>query len=142
MLDIEKIKQQIALRYPYLLVDRVIKLDEQSITTVKNVTINEPFFQGHFPEPLKSIMPGTLVVESMAQSSALLALNQLDSVSGGYLAGVDSARFRRQVIPGDQLIIKTQLVNKRKSFVKTSSRALVEREMAAEAELLIALENG
>ena len=137
-IDIQAILKLLPHRYPFVLVDRIIelKLGEFAVG-LKNVTINEPFFQGHFPtEP---VMPGVLILEGMAQVGGVLAyLTDHDKFSDEllYFAGLDGVRFRRKVIPGDQLIIKTQVVKRKGKIFKLSSQAFVDEQLAAEANLL------
>lgn len=137
-MDIEEIKEAIALRYPYLLVDRVIECNGEKLVALKNVTINEPFFQGHFPEPGPSVMPGTMIVEGMAQVSGLLARKVLDEEGIGYLVGVDGAKFRQKVTPGDQLVLKAAMNRARSSLCKVDVKASVDEELVAEAEITLA----
>lgn len=137
-MDIEEIKDAIALRYPYLLVDRVIECNGEKLVALKNVTINEPFFQGHFPEPGPSVMPGTMIVEGMAQVSGLLARKVLGEEGIGYLVGVDGAKFRQKVTPGDQLVLKAAMNRARSSLCKVDVKASVDDELVAEAEITLA----
>jgi 3-hydroxyacyl-[acyl-carrier-protein] dehydratase len=121
-------------RYPFLLVDRVLALDGERILTLKNVTVNEPFFAGHFPA--MPIMPGVLILEALAQSAAILAL----SIIGGrrslfMLTGIDKARLRRRVLPGDQMKMEVRLLKHHHPLWKMRGEARVEGELAAEAEL-------
>ncbi|MCD6142082.1 3-hydroxyacyl-ACP dehydratase FabZ [Candidatus Bipolaricaulota bacterium] len=136
-LTIEEIRRRIPLRYPYLLVDRVTELGEERVVAIKNVTIGEPVFQGHFPEPLPAVMPGTLILEAMAQTAAFL----LSGSAGveGYLVGVDRARFRRKVVPGDQLRLEARLLRRRANLVRAEVRATVDGEAAAEAVVSLVL---
>lgn len=139
MLDIHQILAALPHRYPILLVDRVLKLDKgKSITALKNVTINEPFFAGHFPH--RPVMPGVLMLEAMAQAAALLAFDMLgvvpDEKTVYYFAGIDSARFKRPVEPGDQLILEVELDRMKAGIFKFRGRALVDGKLAAEAELM------
>jgi len=127
--DIEGIRKLIPLRYPYLMIDRVQREEEGLVVAVKNVTINEPFFQGHFPEPLQAVMPGTLILEAMAQTAAFLLAR--DGQGEGYLVGVDEARFRRKVIPGDQLILTARVLRVRTGLLKAKVEASVDDELAA-----------
>ena len=140
-LDIYAIFKQLPHRYPFLLVDRVLECTPgKSIRALKNVTINEPFFQGHFPGfPL---MPGVLVIEALAQVSGLLAFLSGDAQSAGsliYFAGIDNARFKRQVVPGDQLILEAEVVRVIRGVGKFRAKASVEGHLACEAELIAAI---
>ena len=129
--DIEGIRQLLPLRYPYLMIDRVQREEEGLVVALKNVTINEPFFQGHFPEPLPAVMPGTLILEAMAQTAAFLLAR--DGRGEGYLVGVDEARFRRKVVPGDRLLLTARVLRKRAGLVKAKVEAEVDGELAASA---------
>jgi 3-hydroxyacyl-[acyl-carrier-protein] dehydratase len=139
-MDIEEIKKAIELRYPYLLVDRVLELDGDELVARKNVTINEPFFQGHFPEPGPSVMPGTMIIESMAQVSGILAQSNIGGSGVGYLVGVDGARFRQKVTPGDQLVLKARLERARTKLCKVSVEGYVDEELVAEAKITLAFD--
>ena len=139
-LDIEDIKDKIELRYPYLLVDRVVELEANRIKALKNVTVNEPFFQGHFPEPGPSVMPGTMIVEAMAQVSGLLVSSRREAGGLGYLVGVDGARFRKKVKPGDQLELVGELAKMRSSICRVKVEARVDNELASEGEITLAFE--
>ena len=142
-IDVEGIKERLVLRYPYLMVDKIEKLNEESIEAVKNVTINEPFFQGHFPEPHPSVMPGTLIIESMAQVAGLLAVHVADNEAGmGYLVGVDNVRFKRKVVPGDTLTMKGKLLRKRSNFVKSEVSSFVAGDLVTTAEILLSISEG
>jgi len=141
-MDIYKILKQLPHRYPFLLVDRVLAIDKgKSIRAVKNVTINEPFFQGHFP--YRPVMPGVLMLEALAQAAALLAFDAIDTTpdenSVYYFAGMDGVRFKRPVEPGDQLILEVELVRMKAGVFKFKARALVDDELAVEAELTCAV---
>lgn len=141
-MDIYKILKQLPHRYPFLLVDRVLSIDKGiSIRAVKNVTINEPFFQGHFPH--RPVMPGVLMLEALAQAAALLAFDAIDATpdenSVYYFAGMDGVRFKRPVEPGDQLILEVELVRMKAGIFKFKARALVDGELAVEAELTCAV---
>ena len=140
MLDFMEIKEILPHRYPFLLVDRFIELEaEQRIVGLKNVTGNEPFFQGHFPE--KPVMPGVLLIEALAQTGAVLVLSQPENKGKiAYFARIDNCRFRRQVVPGDQLRLEIEVVRLRGPVGKCKARALVGEEVACEAELTFALE--
>ncbi|NTV15199.1 MAG: 3-hydroxyacyl-ACP dehydratase FabZ [Desulfobulbaceae bacterium] len=136
--DVREILQLLPHRYPFILVDRILEMTlGERIVGLKNVTINEPFFQGHFPaEP---IMPGVLILECMAQVGAILAyLTEREKFGGQlvYFAGLDEVRFRRKVVPGDQLIIKTEVLKNKGKVYKLASRAYVEEQLAAEAILM------
>ena len=142
MMDIHKILKQLPHRYPFLLVDRVISIDKgRHIRALKNVTMNEPFFQGHFP--YRPVMPGVLMLEALAQAAALLAFVALDTSpnenSVYYFAGIDGARFKRPVEPGDQLILDVELLRMKAGIFKFKARALVGEELAVEAELTCAM---
>ncbi|MBH0205132.1 MAG: 3-hydroxyacyl-ACP dehydratase FabZ [Nitrospiraceae bacterium] len=121
-------------RYPFLLVDRVIELEPgRRIVAIKNVTINEPFFQGHFPG--RPVMPGVLIVEAMAQAGGVLVFKSGES-SGKpvvYMTGIDEAKFRRPVVPGDQLRFEIDVLKKRPPFWKMQGKAFVDNEMVCEA---------
>ena len=137
--NINQIKDMLPHRYPFLLIDKVLDFEaKKSLTAIKNVTVSEPFFQGHFPE--KPIMPGVLIVEAMAQASAILGMLSIkDAPEKGalyYLVGVDNARFRRAVEPGDQLIIEVEFVTVRRNIWKFSACANVDKKMVASADLL------
>ena len=139
-LDIKAIMRTLPHRYPFLLVDRVLEADAEAktITTIKNVTINEPFFQGHFPD--EPIMPGVLIVEAMAQSWGLLAMvgqsdAERDAANVRFL-GIDKCRFRRPVVPGDQLRFELTGIAEKRGIWKFAGKALVDGAVAAEAELM------
>jgi 3-hydroxyacyl-[acyl-carrier-protein] dehydratase len=139
MMDIHQILKQLPHRYPILLVDRVLSIDKGvSIRAVKNVTINEPFFTGHFPH--RPVMPGVLMLEALAQAAALLAFDTLgqtpDDNTVYYFAGIDGARFKRPVEPGDQLILEVSLDRMKAGIFKFKTRALVGEDVAVEAELM------
>jgi 3-hydroxyacyl-[acyl-carrier-protein] dehydratase len=139
MMDIHKILKQLPHRYPILLVDRVLALEKGvSIKALKNVSINEPHFQGHFPH--RPVMPGVLMLEALAQAAALLAFDTLgetpDDQTVYYFAGIDGARFKRPVEPGDQLILEVELDRMKAGIFKFKARAKVGDEIAAEAELM------
>ncbi|MDD5263502.1 MAG: 3-hydroxyacyl-ACP dehydratase FabZ [Candidatus Bipolaricaulis sp.] len=113
MRNIEEIRRLIPLRFPYLMVDRILEEAPDRVVGLKNVSVNEPFFQGHFPEPLPALMPGTLILEAMAQVAAFLLLAGEAPQGLGYLVGVDKARFRKHVVPGDQLRIEATTSRRR-----------------------------
>lgn len=138
-LDIYGILKRLPHRYPFLLVDRVVKLEKgHRIEALKNVTINEAPFQGHFPH--RPVMPGVLLLEALAQTAALLAFETFDETPDDtkvyYFGGIDAARFRRPVEPGDQLVMDVQLVRRRAEVFKFRGSGFVNAELAVEAELL------
>ena len=138
-MDIHQILKQLPHRYPILLVDRVLEIEKgKSIRALKNVSINEPFFTGHFPH--RPVMPGVLMLEALAQAAALLAFDMLgtapDDKTVYYFAGIDGARFKRPVEPGDQLILEVSLDRMKAGIFKFKARALVGTEVATEAELM------
>ena len=138
-LDIHQIKNYLPHRYPFLLVDKVLSATaEDSLVALKNVTYNEPFFEGHFPN--RPVMPGVLIVEALAQACAILASVGRDDIDTQnrvyYLAGIDKARFKRPVEPGDQLIFEVALVRKIKNMWKCKGVAKVDGEIAATADLI------
>ena len=139
MKDINDILAVMPHRYPFLLIDRVLEMEECSLRALKNVTMNEPFFQGHFPGT--PVMPGVLVVEAMAQAAGFLLLCQVEDRDEKliYFTGIDKCRFRKPVVPGDQLIFEVELVAKRSSFAKISGRALVDGEVVCEAQMMSAM---
>jgi 3-hydroxyacyl-[acyl-carrier-protein] dehydratase len=139
MMDIHKILKQLPHRYPFLLVDRVLEIDKgKSIKALKNVTINEPFFVGHFPH--RPVMPGVLMIEALAQAAALLSFDMMgttpDDKTVYYFAGIDGARFKRPVEPGDQLILNVTLDRMKAGIFKFKANATVGDELAVEAELM------
>jgi 3-hydroxyacyl-[acyl-carrier-protein] dehydratase len=138
-MDIHQILKQLPHRYPILLVDRVIEIDKgKTIRAIKNVSINEPFFNGHFPH--RPVMPGVLMLEALAQAAALLAFDTLgaapDDKTVYYFAGIDGARFKRPVEPGDQLILEVALDRMKAGIFKFKAKAKVGDEVAVEAELM------
>lgn len=138
MLDNKQIQEIIPHRYPFLLVDKVTELSEQKAVGIKNVTANEPFFQGHFPS--NPIMPGVLIVEALAQVGAVLALSMEENK--GKLAvftGMNNFKFRRQVKPGDTLLLEAQLGSFRHGMGKATVKATVDGEMAASGEIGFAI---
>ncbi len=140
-LDIHEILKRLPHRYPFLLVDRVIGIEKgKSIRAVKNVTINEPFFPGHFPH--RPVMPGVLMLEALAQAAAILSFETAgelpDEKTVYYFAGIDGARFKRPVEPGDQLVMDVDLLRAKAGIYKYAARASVDGELAVEAELMCA----
>ncbi len=140
ILTVEEIQRLLPHRYPFLMVDRIIEyVPGERAVGLKNVTVNEPFFQGHFPG--RPIMPGVLIVEAMAQVGGVV-LMQMADMSGklSLFAGIDKVRFRRPVIPGDQLVMTVELLCiKQRRFGKMQARAEVEGQLAAEGELMFSL---
>lgn len=139
--DIEKIMDILPHRYPFLLIDRIIEIiPGEKIVALKNVTINEPFFQGHFPGV--PIMPGVLIVEAMGQAGGILAFSSAPQENKNailYFMGMDKVRFRKPVIPGDQLLIEAKILKQRSKAIKMSGIATVEEKLVAEAELMASI---
>jgi len=139
-MDIREILRSIPHRYPFLLVDRILEMEPgRKIVALKNVSMNEPFFQGHFPDA--PVMPGVLIVEAMAQAGAVLLLHPMPDRDRKlvYFTGIDGARFRRAVVPGDQLKLTLEVLNLRPKACRMRGRAEVDGQRAAEAEILSAL---
>ncbi len=139
MMDIHEILKQLPHRYPFLMVDRVLELEKgKRIQALKNVTINEPFFVGHFPH--RPVMPGVLMLEAMAQAAALLAFDAVDKTPDDktvyYFAGIDGARFKRPVEPGDQLIMDVTLDRMKAGIFKFSGVTRVQGNIVCQAELM------
>jgi 3-hydroxyacyl-[acyl-carrier-protein] dehydratase len=139
MMDIHEILKKLPHRYPILLVDRVLEVEKgKRIKAIKNVTINEDFFNGHFPH--RPVMPGVLMLEALAQAAALLSFETLDAVPDDntvyYFAGIDGARFKRPVSPGDQLILESAIKMCKRGIWKFACTAKVDGQIAAEAELM------
>ncbi len=136
--DISSIMKFLPHRYPFILIDRVLRLEPgNEIVALKNVTINEPFFQGHFPQ--RPIMPGVLIVEAMAQAGGVLAYESMVPEERGaavYFMGLDKVRFRKPVVPGDQLIFTVRVLRSRGKVIKAAGVATVEDQKVAEAELI------
>jgi len=136
--SLDEIKRILPHRYPFLLVDRILSMElGQHIVGLKNVTINEPFFVGHFPH--NPIMPGVLIIEAMAQVAGILALLTTPENLGNqniYLMSLDKVRFRRPVVPGDQLILDLKVLRGGKKFFKMEGKATVDKNLVAEAELM------
>jgi len=140
MMNIEEIKKYLPHRYPFLLVDRVLELEGDRIVTLKNVTANEEFFNGHFPG--KPIMPGVLQIEALAQSGCILMLKQKVEDPESVLivfSGIQKARFRQPVVPGDQLRMEVELAGQRRNFATMSGRALVDGQVVCEMEASAAM---
>ena len=139
VLDIQAIREILPHRYPMLLVDCIVEMEEERIVGIKNVTINEPFFVGHFPD--FPVMPGVLIVEAMAQVAGVLVLSQIPDRKSKLvlLAGVNEAKFRKPVRPGDQLRIEMKLSKRKTSMAKMSGTASVDGVIVAEAEMLCVL---
>jgi beta-hydroxyacyl-ACP dehydratase FabZ len=138
-LDIEEIRKILPHRYPMLLVDRILELEPDRIVGIKNVTANEPFFAGHFPD--FPVMPGVLIVEAMAQVAGVLVLKEIPDRANKlvFLAGIDNAKFRRPVLPGDQLRIEMKVIKKKASVAKMHGQATVDGNLVAEVEVLCKL---
>jgi len=139
VLDIDAIREILPHRYPFLLVDRIEELESDRIVGIKNITANEPFFTGHFPD--YPVMPGVLIVEAMAQVAGVLVLKQIPDRQSKLvlLAGVDGAKFRKPVRPGDQLRIEIKVLRLRASMAKVAAVATVDGATVAEAEILCVL---
>ncbi|MGQ0579361.1 MAG: 3-hydroxyacyl-ACP dehydratase FabZ [Betaproteobacteria bacterium] len=138
-MEIQQIMDYLPHRYPMLLIDRVVSIEAgKEIVALKNVTINEPFFGGHFPN--HPVMPGVMIVEAMAQAAAILAFKTFnlksDRDSVYYFVGIDEARFKKPVLPGDRLILKAQILRNLRGIWKFSAQALVEDTLVSEAQLL------
>jgi 3-hydroxyacyl-[acyl-carrier-protein] dehydratase len=138
-IDINQIMKLLPHRYPFLLVDRVLEFTpRQSITAIKNVTINEPFFQGHFPD--FPVMPGVLIIEALAQTAALLTFTEKKADDAVYyFAGIDGARFKKPVLPGDQLVMVATYQREKAGIYKFHVKATVDGELAAEADITCAV---
>jgi len=140
VLQIREIMDRIPHRYPFLLVDRVVELEPgRRVVAIKNVTMNEPYFQGHFPGA--PVMPGVLIIEALAQAGAVLLLSDIPDRASKlvYFTGIDEARFRRPVVPGDQLRLTMEVLKLRATTCKMRGTAEVNGELAAEAEIMSAL---
>jgi 3-hydroxyacyl-[acyl-carrier-protein] dehydratase len=144
IMNIQDVIRHLPHRYPFLLVDRVLECEPgKRIVALKNVTMNEPYFPGHFPH--HPVMPGVLILEALAQAAAVLSYmteNKVpDEKSVVYFAGIDGARFKKPVMPGDQLILKAELLRNMRGIWKYATRAEVDGELVAEAEMMAALRN-
>lgn len=139
--DVRKIMNCLPHRYPFILVDRILELlPGEKVRALKNVTINEPFFQGHFPGA--PIMPGVLIIEAMAQAGGVLAFASLPEEQHGalvYFMGMDKVKFRKPVVPGDQLILEVNILKQRAKVIKISGTAKVDDSVVAEAELMASI---
>lgn len=138
-LDNAAIRRMLPHRYPFLLVDKILELEPERVVGIKNVTANEPFFQGHFPE--KAVMPGVLIVESMAQVAGVLAKHLTEDPNAKimFLASIEEAKFRKPVFPGDQLVIEMRLLKRKTSIVKMQGEARVDGVIVAECTLMCKL---
>jgi 3-hydroxyacyl-[acyl-carrier-protein] dehydratase len=141
-MDIHEILTYLPHRYPFLLVDRVISCEPgKTITAIKNVTINEPFFVGHFPH--HPVMPGVLIIEALAQAAAILSFKTTDSKpddkSVYYFAGIDNARFKKPVSAGDQVVLQVEITRSMKGIWKYGAKAMVDDKVVAEADLMCAI---
>ncbi len=136
--DIQEIMKLLPHRYPFIMIDRILELTPgEKVVALKNVTINEPFFQGHFPE--NPIMPGVLIIEAMGQAGAVLAAKSLEREPQGiliYFMGMDKVKFRKPVIPGDQIVFEMKFLKQRAKVFKMSGTARVDEKVVAEAELM------
>ena len=141
MMDVQAILQNLPHRYPFLLVDRILESGPEHVVGLKNVTINEPFFQGHFPG--KPIMPGVLIIEAMAQVGGCMLLGEVENKQEKlvYFMGIDRARFRKPIVPGDQIIFDIKVLHKRASTCKLWGEAKVDGAVCAEAELTSVMVN-
>ena len=141
ILDVNEIRTILPHRYPFLLVDRIVELEAERIVGLKNVTVNEPFFQGHFPE--FPVMPGVMIVEAMAQTAGILVLRGIPDRDNKlvFLVSVDAARFRKPVVPGDQLRIEMKVIRRKGTVAKMAGTATVNGVLVAEAEVMCKLED-
>ncbi|MGD8440425.1 MAG: 3-hydroxyacyl-ACP dehydratase FabZ [Holophagae bacterium] len=139
MKDIQDILDVMPHRYPFLLIDRVLEMGENHVRAIKNVTFNEPCFTGHFPG--HPVMPGVLLVEAMAQAGGFLLFSRIEDRTDKliYFTGIDCCRFRRPVVPGDQIVFDLEVKSVRKTFAKLHGRATVDGEVACEADLMSAM---
>ncbi|WWP00865.1 MAG: 3-hydroxyacyl-ACP dehydratase FabZ [Candidatus Dasytiphilus stammeri] len=140
MWQVEEILERLPHRFPFLLIDRVLSFENgHFIRAVKNVSFNEPFFQGHFPN--KPIFPGVLIIEAMAQATGILAFKSWGNLEQGelyYLASIDKARFKRPVLPGDQMILEVEFIKKRSNMARFGGIAKVTNELVCEASIMCA----
>jgi 3-hydroxyacyl-[acyl-carrier-protein] dehydratase len=140
VIEINEIMSLLPHRYPFLLIDRVLEFEpEKRIVGIKNITVNEPFFLGHFPG--KPIMPGVLIVEAMAQAGGVLAFKTFPGMQGNvFFIGIDNARFRKPVVPGDQLKMVVEVVKHRREIWIFDGSAFVDEQKVAEARLMATLQ--
>ncbi len=142
-MDIREVMEKLPHRFPFLMVDRIISIiPGKEIEGIKNVSINEPFFQGHFPQ--SPVMPGVLILEAMAQVGGILALQVIEqNMAGGvvYLMGIDRVRFRKPVIPGDQLRLRLRIMRQKGFVFRLKGEAFVEDDLVAEGEFLATLQD-
>jgi 3-hydroxyacyl-[acyl-carrier-protein] dehydratase len=141
ILDVNEIRQILPHRFPFLLVDRIVELEPERIVGIKNVTVNEPFFDGHFPE--FPVMPGVMIVEAMAQTAGVLVLKSIPDRDNKLvlLVSIEAAKFRRPVVPGDQLRIEMTVIRRKGSVAKMAGRATVDGVLVAEAEVMCKLQD-
>jgi len=141
VMDVNEIRQILPHRYPFLLVDKIVELEAERIVGIKNVTANEPFFMGHFPD--FPVMPGVLIVEAMAQTAGILVLKSIPDRDTKLvlLVSVDAARFRKPVVPGDTLRLDMHLIKRKGTVAKMAGRAFVDGVLVAEAEVMCKLED-
>ena len=139
ILDVNEIRRILPHRYPMLLVDRIVELEAERIVGIKNVTANEPFFSGHFPD--FPVMPGVLIVEAMAQTAGVLVLKSVEDRASKLvlLVSIEYAKFRKPVVPGDQLRMELTMLKRKASVAKMSGRATVDGVLVAEAEVMCKL---
>jgi len=140
MMDIMEIREILPHRYPFLLVDRILEIDPgKRIVGLKNVTINEEFFQGHFPS--QPVMPGVLIIEAMAQVGGVLMLGAIENRAEklAYFMGIDDARFRKPVVPGDQLTFEVEVLKEKRTTCKLQGKAFVDGKLVAEAVIMSAI---
>ncbi len=139
-IDVREIMRYLPHRYPFLLVDRVTEFDaNKRIKALKNVTINEPFFMGHFEQ--YPVMPGVLIIEALAQAAGILSIRSVGERPENelyFFVGIDSARFKRQVVPGDQLVLEVEQLSMKRGIAKYNARALVDGQVACEAQIMCA----
>jgi len=141
IMDVNEIRQILPHRYPFLLVDRIVELEAERVVGIKNVTVNEPFFNGHFPD--FPVMPGVLIIEAMAQTAGVLVLKSIPERDSKLvlLVAVDHARFRKPVVPGDQLRIEMTTIRRKGTVAKMTGRATVDGVLVAEAEVMCSLQD-